>query len=216
MRAGRDALILHLLLGAAGLALFRFLHAPLLGLAILGLVIAYNLLLPLLAQRGGHQDWLDLWTFLLPLSVFQVVPDWMLSQLLGILHFPDAGAPRLGTVPVYMAGMWVIPLFWVLWIAGRSQLGAGVLALLIFGASEWAAPLLRLWEPLNVQQTYGIANYVLLPEALLGWAAAFAFRQTLGQPYPLRVLAAAAVSTFYAGALVVSYFLLERASVHPG
>ncbi|WP_458435286.1 DUF6989 domain-containing protein, partial [Pseudomonas aeruginosa] len=49
-----------------------------------------------------------------------------------------------------------------------SQLGAGVLALLIFGASEWAAPLLRLWEPLNVQQTYGIANYVLLPEALLG------------------------------------------------
>ena len=216
MRAGRDALILHLLFGAAAAAVFLLLRAPALGFGILGLVIAYNLLLPWAAQRGGHRDWSDLWTFLLPLSVFQVVPDWMLSQLLGILHFPDVGAPRLGTVPIYMAGMWVIPLFWILWLSGRSLWLATLLGLLVFGAAEWAAPLAGLWQPVHVRETFGVANYVLLPEALLGWAAAYAFRETRDGAFPVRIAAAAAVSSFYAGVLVVSYFLLERASIHAG
>jgi len=216
MRASRDALILHLLFGAAAVAVFMLLRPPALGLGIVGLVIAYNLLLPFAAQRGGHRDWFDLWTFLLPVSIFQVVPDWMLSQLLGILQFPDVGAPRIGTVPVYMAGMWVIPLFWILWLSGRSLLFATVLALLVFGASEWAAPILKLWRPLHVTESYGIAHYVLLPEALLGWAAAFAFRETRDSGALICIGAGAAVSIFYSGALVLSYFLLERASVHPG
>jgi hypothetical protein len=213
MRSIRDALIFHLLFGAAAYAVFALLRPPQLGLGILGLVVVYNGLFPIVAQRCGHQDWLDLWLFLLPLSVFQVVPDWMLSQLLGILQFPDVGAPRIGTVPVYMAGMWVIPLFWALWPAGRSVPGAAVLALLIFGASEWAAPLIRLWAPEHVRTSFGIAHYVLLPEALLGGAAAVAFRWSLDRGFAARVSAAAAVSLFYSGALVISYFLLERAKI---
>lgn len=216
MRAASHALILHLLLAASAAAALRWLHAPMLGLGVLGLVVGYNLLLPALANRAGHYDWLDIWGFLLPLSVFQVVPDWVLSQLLGILVFPDLGAPRLGTVPVYMAGMWVIPLFWILWLAGRSLALSSLLALLVFGAAEWAAPLLRLWQPQHVAQSYGIAHYVLLPEALLGWAAAFAFREVQGRAFPVRVAAAAAVSVFYTGALVVAYFLGERAGWHLG
>ncbi len=213
MRGIRDALILHLLFGAAAFAVFALLKAPKLGLGIFGLVMAYNVLVPIIAQRGGHQDWFDLWLFLLPLSMFQVVPDWMLSQLLGILHFPDVGAPRIGTVPVYMAGMWVIPLFWTLWPAGRSVLGASVLALLIFGTSEWAAPLVKLWAPDRVRSTLGIAHYVLLPEALLGGAAAVAYQWSRDRGAFARVFSAAGVSVFYSGALVLSYFLLERARI---
>ncbi len=213
MRGSRDFLILHLLLGAASAAVCYWLKAPALGLGILGLVVAYNLLLPLLAQRRGHRDWLALWVFLLPLSVFQVFPDWVLSQLIGILNFPDVGAPRIGTVPIYMAGMWVIPLFWVLWLSGRSMPAATALALLVFGGAEWAAPLLKLWEPRQVAESFGIAHYVLVPEALLGWAAAYAFQASRSSGAITRIAAAAAVSTFYTGALVLSYFLLEQARI---
>lgn len=213
MREFRDALILNGLIAAGGWAAFQFLHVPMLGLAVLALVVAFNLLLPLFAGSSGNRHWFDLWLFLLPLSVFQVVPDWVLSQLLGILVFPDLGAPRIGHhVPVYMAGMWVIPLFWVLLIARGSPLLAGGLALLVFGASEWAAPIFDIWRPRNVSTHYGIADYVLLPEALLGWAAAFAYRETGHAGIAVRIAAAAAVSVFYTGALVVSYFLIQRAT----
>lgn len=212
MRELRDALILNGLLAAGGWAAFQYLHAPKLGLAVLALVIGYNLLLPLFARSSGHGHWFGLWAFLLPLSVFQVVPDWVLSQLVGILHFPDLGAPRIGQhVPAYMAGMWVIPLFWVLLAARGSVPLAGVLALLVFGASERAAPIFDLWRPRGVGSHYGIADYVLLPEALLGAAAAYAYRETGHSGIAVRIAAAAAVSVFYTGALVVSYFLIERA-----
>ncbi len=213
MREVRDALILNGLLAAGGWAAFQYLHVPMLGLAILALVVAFNLLVPLFAGSSGNRHWFDLWLFLLPLSIFQVVPDWVLSQLIGILNFPDLGAPRIGGhVPVYMAGMWVIPLFWVLLIARGSIMLAGVLALLVFAASEWAAPLFGIWRPRNVSTHFGIADYVLLPEALLGWAAAFAYRETSHAGIAMRIAAAAAVSVFYTGALVVSYFLIQRAA----
>ncbi|WP_022978088.1 DUF6989 domain-containing protein [Nevskia ramosa] len=213
MREVRDALILNGLLAAAGWATFRYLQSPMLGLAVVALVIGYNLLLPLIARGSGHGHWFDLWWFLLPLSICQVVPDWVLSQLIGILSFPDHGAPRIGTVPVYMAGMWAIPLFWILLIARGSPAVAGLLALVVFAASEWAAPVFGLWRPLQVPTWQGIAHYVLLPEALLGAAAAYAYREVRSANVITRLSAAAAVSVFYTGALIVSYFLMQRAGL---
>ena len=210
MRAWRDALLFHLLIAAAAAGVFFALRPPEFGWGILGLVAVYNLLLPLIASRSGHRDWLELWIFLLPLSVLQVLPDWVLTQQLGILDFPDLGGPHIGAVPAYMAGMWVIPLFWILWLAGRSTVTATVLALLVFAGAEWAARPLQLWHAQHVDQFMGVAHYVLLPEALLGWAAAYAFRQSSdGNPF-MRLGAAAGVTTFYTGALVLSYFLSEH------
>lgn len=210
MREARDALILNGLLAGGAWASFQYLHAPMLGLAVATLVLAFNVLLPMFARSGGHGQWFNLWWFLLPLSVCQVVPDWLLSQLLGILAFPDLGAPRLGTVPVYMAGIWVIPLFWVLLIARGSPALAGGLALLVFAAAEWAAAHFGLWRPMAVRTWQGIAHYVLLPNALLGWAAAYAYREVGSAGLVPRLLATAAVSVFYTGALIVSYFLMQR------
>lgn len=211
MREARDALILNGLLAAGGWASFQYLHAPMLGLAVVALVLAFNILLPMFARASGHGHWFDLWAFLLPLSMFQVVPDWVLSQMVGILAFPDLGAPRIGTVPVYMAGMWVIPLFWVLLIARGSPALAGGLGLVVFAAAEWAAPQFGLWRPLSVRTWHGVAHYVLLPELLLGWAAAWAYREVGSAGVLMRLIGAAAVSVFYTGALIVSYFLMQRA-----
>jgi hypothetical protein len=220
MRAWRDALLFHLFFAAAAAGVFYALRAPDLGWAILALVAIYNLLLPLIASRGGHRDWMELWLFLLPLSVLQVLPDWVLSQQFGILVFPDLGGPHIGMVPAYMAGMWVIPLFWILWLAGRSGLTAAALGLLLFGAAEWMAQPLHLWHAQHVGEVFGVARYVLVPELLLGWAAAYAYNNTRDSNPLARLGAAVCVTTFYTGALVLAYFLSEhvglRMSLHGG
>jgi hypothetical protein len=142
-----------------------------------------------------------------------VLPDWVLSRQLGALDFPNLGGPRFDTVPAYMAGMWVVPLIWVLWLAGRSLLFAGIVALLLFGAAEWAARPLQLWHAQHVQMYLGVALYVLPAELLLGSACAYAFLRSRDSAFPIRVGAAACVTIFYTGALVLSFFLTSRVSI---
>lgn len=205
-------LALHAAYAVAG-ALAISLDPPDKGWAIFVCVVAYNVALPLLARAVGRRDWLALWAFLLPLSVFQVAPDWFLSDVLGTLVFPDVGGPRLGgAIQLAMAGMWVAPLFAVLALAAGSAERAAVLALAVFFASELAAPVLELWEPRAATQAAGVALYVLPAEAALGWAAMMAFTATRSGGAGARVAAAAAVSTFYTGALALAWFLAERAS----
>ena len=48
--------------------------------------------------------------------------------------------------------------------------------------------------------------------AALGWAAAVAFAATRRRSWGVRTAAALAVSTFYLGALVLSYFVIDVAT----
>lgn len=205
------------------------LDPPAKGWAVLALVVGYNVGLPLIARAVGRDDWFALWRFLLPLSVFQVLPDWVLSAQIGTLSFPAIGGPRLDdAITLAMAGMWVPPLFIVLalarWLAargaasapaGRAPAGAALaaaLAFAVFLGSELFAPLLELWEPVgDTVQVAGVALYVLPAEAALGWAAATAFALAGAASAPRRILAALAVSTFYTGALVLAHFLIDVA-----
>lgn len=214
VRASFEWLVFHALFGAAAAGAFHWFHPPQLGQALLLIVLIYNLALPLFARARGHYDALDLWLFLLPLSIFQLAPDWLLSQLLGILVFPDLGAPRLGTVPVYMAGLWVAPLFWAVWLGQRSIWLVALIALLIFGGAEYFARPLHLWHAQGVREYMGVALYVLLPETLLGLATGYAFARSRDARGLARPLIAAMVSVFYTGALVLAYFLGERADWH--
>lgn len=197
---------------ALGLAVAA-LEPPAKGWGVFGLVVAYNVALPLVARAVGRDDWLRLWAFLLPLSVFQVLPDWVLSAQLGTLVFPDLGGPRLDdAIPLAMAGMWVAPLFIALALSGGRPGRAAALALVVFLGSELLAPVLELWEPGDdPTQVGGVAVYVLPAEAALGWAAAVAYAATDGSRRAAKVGAAFAVSTFYLGALVLANFLIDIA-----
>lgn len=207
----RALLLLHAVYGLAA-AVALSLDPPAKGWGIFACVVAYNVALPLTARAVGREDWFALWAFLLPVSVFQVVPDWVLSAQIGSLAFPAVGGPRLGdAIQLAMAGMWVTPLFVTLVLARGSAARAAGLAFLVFLGSELAAPVLDLWEPRGATEVAGVALYVLPPEAALGWAACVAFALTRTRSVAARVGGAAAVSTFYTGALVVSYFLLETA-----
>jgi hypothetical protein len=196
-----------------GTAIVALLDAPAKGWAVLGLVIAYNIGLPLIARAVGRRDWLALWAFLLPVSVFQVLPDWLLADLVGTLRFPAIGGPRLdGAITLAMAGMWVPPLFLAM-VLSRGRAGAAAaLALVAFCGSELLAPVLELWKPAgDTHQVAGVAVYVLPAEAALGWATATAFALTRTGGTAARVGAALAVSTFYTGALVLAHFLIDVA-----
>jgi hypothetical protein len=218
-RADRDAVVLH----AAFLAISLLVLLMPLGLAtgwrILALVILYNAALPLLAWRRGHAEWLSIWAFLAPLSVVQIFPDWFLTAQLNILAFPDTGAPFIGAVPLFMAGLWTIALFPLVWIGRRVQAERGRLlaliavaaaALVMFLAAEATFWMVPVWYAQNVQMVAQVAVYVLPPEILLSLAAFIAYDATRERALALRLSAAFAVMLFYLGGLCFFYFVVEK------
>lgn len=217
-RASFWILLLTGALCAALLVLPRYLGPPHLGQAITGAVVLYNLLLLFGAWLRSHHELLSAWAFLLPLSFCLVLPDMMLVQVLGVLTFPDFGAQRYGSVPVYMAGLWVAPLLLVVWLAElahrRSEILAAMAALVaslaVFGAAEWAMRFLPLWHPRNVDTWHGVALYVLPAEALLGLVTWVVFTLVAHRTIFTKAVAAALVAMFYAGALFASHLAFQR------
>jgi hypothetical protein len=192
------------------------LPVPALGWRVTALVVAFNLALPALARRWALPGWHRAWAVLAPLSVLMVLPDWFLSAVLGTLTFPDTGAPYLGTVPVFMAGMWTMALFGLVVLGAvveqRRGARAGLLAvalggLAVFVGAEWLAPVVPLWEPVGVATVAGVAPYVLPAEVVLSVAAWLLVR---GSDRP-RVWTAAGVIALpflYLGLLATGYQVL--------
>jgi len=217
-RAGGFLILYHALLGAAGFALLKYLHPPELGVVIGAWAVFYNAMLGFVAWLRSDHEVFDLWTFLLPLSVIQVLPDAMLVQHLGVLVFPHLGGERWHGVPLYMGGLWVAPLVLIVWITSLVHRASATLALLVcaalslalFGAAEWAAPKWRLWAPRGVTLWQGVALYVLPAEVLLGLATWLVWSVVQSRNFLAKVVAAAGVSVFYAGALYMSWFVVER------
>lgn len=209
----REALAFHGLFVALAGTVLWLAPAGLYGWTLLWLTVGYNIALPVWALMRAHVDWLSLWLFLLPLSAAQLLPDWALVAIAQTLVFPDHGITRIGgAVPLYFAGMWTMLLFPIVLLAQASRrpyLSAGVLALLLFGAAEWAAAPLNLWRAQNVGTVAGIAGYALTAELLLVWATVRAYRHHRRDAAPGRVLAALSVSVFYTGALFLALLLVD-------
>jgi hypothetical protein len=120
-----------LIAGAAALSL----EAPAKGWAVLVTVIGYVIALQVATRRCERVELQALAAFLVPVSIFQVLPDWVLADLVGTLRFPDTGGLRVDDViPVAMAGMWVAPLFLAVALAGGRPARSAVLSAVIFSA----------------------------------------------------------------------------------
>lgn len=217
-RASFWIILLNGLLVGGLLVAFRATHPPVLGQAIGAIVLLYVVLIPMVAWLGSQNELFDAWLFLVPLSMCQVVPDWILVQQLGVLSFPDLGAARIGPVPVYMAGLWVAPLLLTIWLgelvhrysAALAVIVAAAASAAIFGAAEWLARPYLLWLAHGVRMYQGVAVYVVPAEVLLGVATWLMFVQVQGRTVLAKAFGAAGVSVFYAGALVVSHFAVGR------
>jgi hypothetical protein len=204
------AALAYALAGAVALSL----DAPAKGWAVLICSFGGVIGVCLLAKATGRTQWLAILSVLVPLSIFQVFPDWMLVQVVGSISFLDNGGIRVaGAIPLAMAGLWVLPLLIVVLVA-RDSLWRGALAsTVVFAVTEIAAPHIGVWEPAGgVHEILGIAIYVLPAEAALGAAAVYAVRVAAQAGWLTKLTAAAAVSIFYAGALTISALLIDNVS----
>lgn len=187
------------------------------GLRVLILVVGYNIALPVFARRTDDDGLWTAWAVLAPMSVLMVLPDWFLSAVLGSITFPNTGAPYIGTMPLFMAGMWAIALIPLMMIGMTVEAAKGVRAafaavvasgVLLFVAAERVAPLIPLWEPVGVAEVAGVAVYVVLPEAALCIAAYELVRGARRRPLPATVGGIVAIPFMYLGMLATGYQFL--------
>lgn len=215
----RHTLTVHLIWTVIAAAMLFLPLGLTLGHVVFGLVLLYNLMVPIAAKSAGHDEVFRLWLFLVPLSAFQVLPDYFLADVIGVLVFPEIGFPQFGPVSAFMAGMWTIPLFVIVFVSRRIEarqgrqaglLWAALLSFLIFVGSEATLWRLSIWHAENVHMTAHVAWYVVLPEVLLGLSTFLAFDLLGKRAVVWRILGALAVSAFYLGNLGLSYLLIER------
>jgi hypothetical protein len=198
--------------GVAG-AIALSLSSPAKGYAILACSFGGVLGVIWIARATGRSEWLAALSVIVPISIFQVFPDWFLAAGPGSIVFPDNGGVRIGDViPLAMAGLWVLPLLVVARLSRDSLWRGAAIATVLFLATELVAPSLSLWKPAGgVHELAGVAIYVLPAEAALGAATVYALRQAAHGTWAARITAAVAVSIFYTGALALCWLLIDQA-----
>lgn len=215
----KDAIIIH---GIFTLLCAIVLFAPLnleIGIRLLALVIIYNLMMPLWGLIRNDSNLINLWLFALILSIFQVFPDWFLSQQLDVLVFPKDGCFRIGTVSGYMAGLWAIPIFIIVFIGEQAYIrhsnksayaAVALTSFVLFVGSEQLLWMLPSWHAQNVHMIGHVAIYIVIPEIILGLGAYFAYQQITRLSHLYKVPAAFLVMQLYLGSAVFFYFLFEK------
>ncbi|MBL8020274.1 MAG: hypothetical protein JNM27_11460 [Leptospirales bacterium] len=219
-RDERDCLFFH---AAFALIVAAFLLAPLtysLGWKIFLLLVIYNIAIPVAGHSLGHRSWVNIWLFVFPLSILQILPDFFLSAVLGSLIFPNTGFPFIGTVPAYMGLMWSLPLFGIVYTATRlrgrfesSKIYAivALLTFVILGVSEATLWMLPIWYAApHILAPFHVAVYVIVAEIMLGCATWYAYRAVETHGWAARIVAAFVVMLIYTGALSLSYLVIEK------
>ncbi len=215
----KDALIIHGVFALVCAFVLIVPAAPKIGIRLLALVIIYNLIMPLWGLIRRDRNLINLWLFSLILSLLQVFPDWFLSQQLNVLAFPKDGCFKIGTVSLYMAGLWAIPIFIIVFIGERvyvrySKRAAyavvALISLILFAGSEQTLWMLPSWYAQNVLMIGHVAVYIIVPEILLGLAAYFAYQHVTKLSHWYKFPAAFSVMLFYLGSATFFYFLVEQ------
>ena len=210
----RDILILHAAFAALCIAVLMIPLGISLGVRLFVLVFIYNLAVPGIGTLLGHEDWVDLQLFLLPLGFFILIAESLFCNQLGILQYPEDGFLKIGSVSAYMALMWVIPLFIIVFIGQQVKIhysqmtsltAVAALSLLIFGVSEqimWVLPV-GVW---NVKRIW----YFLLPEMFLSISTYACYGVVQYKSILTKMSLAFVTMLFYFSNVVFFYFLVEK------
>jgi len=188
------------------------------GLRLLLVVATYNFLMPLWSWRSGQSEWLDIWLFCFPLSIFQVFPDWFLAAVLNTIEFEPDTYIMIGEIPAYMAGLWVIPLFAIIYLGlqteetyGRksSLLFVSISSLVVFAIAEATLWMLPAWTAQNVFTITYVAAYIVPAEILLGISSFLGYKVVQRKKMVSKITIAFAVMIFYVGNASFFYFIIE-------
>ena len=215
----KDALIIH---GLFALLCTIILILPIkigAGVKLFILVIVYNIVMAGYGILKKDKEWFGIWLFSLILSNFQVFPDWIIADILKAIVFPEDGLFKIGSVSGYMAGLWTIPIFLIIFISEKISAGiskpvaymaAGMIAFIIFFISEQTVWLIPSWYAVNVRMIGFSAVYILVPEIILGIGAYRCYEEIKGRSHWIKVPAAFIVMLLYTGSVTFFYFLVER------
>ncbi len=216
----RDFLLIHVIFAvlAAVTSLVPIPTATISG-KMLVLVIVYNGLIVVEFYNKGYEDWKSIWVFVFILSLLMVFPDWYLAETLGALVFPDDGFPMIGgAIPIYMAGLWTIPFFIIVFIGKEVQsrkslkLAYGivsVISILIFVLAELTLVNLPSWSATVSGMTGNLAWYIVIPELLLGLSTFICYNIIKDKKIWMTITGAFIVMVLYIGFASFFYFLIE-------
>ncbi len=215
----RDFLIIHLAFMLICVLILLIPPSGFMGIKLFILVVVYNIMLPVYGYVRKYTEWLNIWLFVFLLSLFQIWPDWFLSAELGVLVFPEDGFIKIGTVSMYMAGLWAIPLFLIIFVGlkineryskSKTYLSVTMLSLLIFGLAEQTMWMLQSWYAQNVIMIGHLALYIIIPEIILGITSYYCFILTQEKKNLLKIPVTFIVMILYLGSAVLFYFIFER------
>lgn len=215
----RDALFVHLAFIISCVLVILIPFDIEIGVKLFILVIIYNLLILTVGIWQKYKNWLSIWLFTFFISLCQIWPDWVLSAELNVLVFPEDGLFKIGTVSGYMAGLWVIPLFIIVFINQQLQeryskkvcyLSVISMSLLIFGLAEQSMWMLQSWYAQNVVMIGHIALYIIVPEIILGLSTYYFYELIKEKNQWYKIPLAFIVMILYLGSAVFFYFLIEQ------
>ncbi len=215
----RDAVLLHLAFAVICTVVLVLPIGLAVGVRLFALVLLYNVAVPIVGRRYPVAEWFDIWLFAFIISLFQVLPDWFLSAQLGVLMFPDDGLFKIGDVSGYMAGLWTVPFFMIMFIGTRvkSRVSSPVAlwsvaaaSLLIFVGSEETMWMIPSWSAVNVTKVGHVALYLIIPEIILGLSVYQVFETIRQRNHWVKIPAAFLVMLLYTGGLSIFYFIFEK------
>jgi len=153
------------------------------------------------------------------LSLLMVFPDWYLAETLGALQFPNDGFPMIGgAIPIYMAGLWAIPFFIILFIGNQIQerksvklasIVVSMLTVLIFALAELTLVYLPSWTATVSGMTGNLAWYIIIPELLLGLSIFICYDIVRDREIWMKIVGAFTVMILYIGNASFFFFLIE-------
>lgn len=215
----KDALLTHLVFVIICVILILVPFGFGMGLKLFLLVIIYNIMIGFVGIWRKYEIWINIWLFVLILSIFQLFPDWFLSAELGILVFPEDGFIKVGTVSLYMMGLWSLPLFLITFIGTSFQerysklityLTVTLMTLIIFGLAEQTMWMLQSWYAQNVVMIGHVALYIIIPEVILGLSTYLGYKIIQQKNHFFKIPVAFTIMLLYLGSATFFYFLIEQ------
>lgn len=216
----RDFILIHIIFAVlAAITLLVPIPTATVSGKMLVLVLVYNGLVVIESYTKGYEDWKSIWIFAFILSLLMVFPDWYLAETLGALQFPDDGFPMIGgAIPLYMAGLWSIPFFIILFIGKEVQNRKSVemtyglvsmISVLIFVLAELTLVNLPSWSATVNGMTGNLAWYIIIPELFLGLSAFICYNIVKDKKTWMTIIGAFTVMILYIGSASFFYFLIE-------
>ncbi len=216
----KDFLLIHIIFAVlAAVTLLLPIPTATISGKMLVLVMIYNGLIIVEFYRKGYDEWKSIWIFAFILSLLMVFPDWYLAETLGALQFQPDGFPMIGgSIPIYMAGLWSIPFFIILFVGKETQkrkslnlahIIVSFLAVLIFALAEFTLVYLPAWTATVSGMIGNLAWYIIIPELFLGLSAFICYNIVKDQKIWMKIVGAFTVMILYIGNASFFFFLIE-------